>query len=179
MALTVEDGTGLADADSFVSVAAADAYHDARGNTAWVSSSSPADEDKEQALRRASYFLSNSYSWQGYPVNGRSQALAWPRTGVTDAEDYAVPSTSVPREIADATCEIALRELVSPGAMNPDVTLSAQVKREKVDVLEVEYSNAFTDADASRPILLIVRDMIGGLLKTGSSNSLVGEAVRW
>lgn len=54
MALTVEDGTGLVDADSFVTLEEADAYHTAAGSTNWTGT----DESKEQALRRASRFLS-------------------------------------------------------------------------------------------------------------------------
>ena len=36
MSLIVEDGTGLAGAESYVSVTDADTYHDKRGNTAWA-----------------------------------------------------------------------------------------------------------------------------------------------
>lgn len=173
MPLTVEDGTGLAAADAFVSLADADAYHTARGNSTWTGD----DADKEAAIRRASFFLSNSFRWKGYRLNGRTQALAWPRHDVVDGESWSVSADAVPQEIRDATAEIAVRELVSPGSMTPDVTMADKVKRERVGPIEVEYANASAAADASRPILLIVRDMIGGLL-AGSSNALVGRAVR-
>ena len=40
MTLTVENGSGLAGADSYVSQADATTYHDGRGNTAWTDLSS-------------------------------------------------------------------------------------------------------------------------------------------
>jgi len=179
MALTVEDGTGLAAADAFVSVATADAYHSARGNSTWVSASSPADTDKEEAIRRASYYLSYAYDWKGYRLQGRSQSLAWPRSYVTDAEGWSVAADAVPQEIKDACCEIALRELVTPGSMTPDVTTSTKVKSEQVGPLKVEYLNMNTSAQASVPVLTYVTDLVSGLLADGAgSSALTAEAVR-
>jgi hypothetical protein len=173
MALTVEDGTGLTDADSFVSVAECDAYHLARGNTTWTGS----DSLKEAALRRASLFLSNAYPWQGWQFRPRLQALAWPRGGVVDQDGFDVRSDEVPVEIRHATCEVALRELVSPGAMNPDVTTAETVKSVTAGSVSVQFANAGPGAGANRPTLLVVRDLIAGLLRTGSGG-LFGRAAR-
>ena len=174
MALTPEDGTGLANADALTDLATVDAYHTARGNSTWTGT----DTVKEQAIRRASTYLSNSFAWQGYPKNGRAQAMAWPRYDVIDRYGYGVASDSVPKEIVNACAEIALRELVAPGSMNPDVTPSETVKRAKAGPAEIEFANFRTDAEASRPILLIVRDMVGDLLDNGSGSRLAGETVR-
>lgn len=174
MALIVEDGSGMTNADAFISVAYADAYHTAMGNTTWTG----VDALKEGAIRRATAFLSNSYQWQGYKRQGRPQALAWPRVDVVDCEGWGVAFDAVPVEIQKATAEVALRELVTPGSMNPDVVASEQVKREKIGQLEVEYLNANTSAQAARPILLIVQDIIGPLLRKGAGNPLVGEGYR-
>jgi hypothetical protein len=174
VALIVETGAGLPNADALISVAFADAYHQALGNTAWTGD----DAAKEGAIRRATAFMSNSYVWAGNRTKGRAQSLAWPRAGVEDAECYGIKIDEIPIEVKNATAEVALRELVSPGSMNPDFTASAAVKREKVGQLEVEYANASISADAQRPVLMAVRDMIGQFLKAGGGNSLVGEAYR-
>lgn len=175
MTLTVEDGTGLANADALVALVDVDAYHTARGNSTWTGD----DADKETAIRRASFFLTNSYSWQGFKVNNRDQALAWPRTGVVDQEGYAIPITEVPQEIKDACAELALRELTTPGTMTPDVTLADKVNREKVGEIEVEYANSRMDAYASRPVVTIVNDLIAQFLATGSqAGSVAGSTVR-
>jgi hypothetical protein len=172
--LIVEDGSGMTNADAFISVAFADEYHTAMGNPTWTGE----DTLKEAAIRRATAFLSNSYQWQGYKRQGRPQSLAWPRVDVVDREGWGVAFDAVPIEIQKATAEIALRELVSPGSMNPDFLATDQVKREKVGQLEVEYLNANTSAQSARPVLLIVQDIIGPLLRAGAGNSLVGSAYR-
>lgn len=177
MALTVETGAGLPDADALISVVDASAYHAGRGNAAW-SSDIYDDEGRERAIRRATAFLSNSFTWAGIRSKNRNQALAWPRSGVVDQEGNGIKADEIPIEIADACAEIALRELVSPGAMNPDFTSSELVKREKVGQIEVEYALSSTNADAQRPVLLVVRDMISQFLKAGAGKSIVGTSVR-
>lgn len=174
MSLTVEDGTVVADADALASLAFVDAYHLALGNSTWTGD----DADKEAAIRRATAFMSNSYSWQGIRTSGRSQGLAWPRSGVVDQEGYGIDSDEIPIEVQNAVAEIALRELVTPGTMNPDFTQSETVKREKVGSLEVEYLNSSTSADAQRPVLLVVRDMISQFLVNGGTNTISGRTVR-
>ena len=177
MALTVEDGTGLAGADSFVSLAACDAYCLAHGLTDWSGVASSPSTLKDAALRRATSYLSNSFTWKGYKLNGRSQALAWPRTDVTDEEGLDVASDEVPSEIIAACCEIASRELAAPGFTSPDVVLTDRIRREKVGPLEVEYASAPVSAEAARPVLMLVQDMLAGLI-SGSANALVGTAAR-
>lgn len=147
MALIVEDGTGLPNAESYVSVADCDTYHSNRGNTSWASLSTAA---KEQNLRKATDYMVEVYRerWKGTRVNA-NQSLDWPRNYVL-REDYVYqtengaaiiggyfyyPSDEVLREIKDACCILALK--ANAGDLNPD--LSQNVVREKVDVLEVEY----------------------------------------
>jgi hypothetical protein len=174
MTITVETGAGLSNSDAFISVADCDSYHDLRGNTHWTGSTA----HKEAAIRRATAYLSNSYTWAGLRTHGRSQALAFPRSGIYDKELYGIPSDEVPIEIVQATAEIALRELITPNAMTPDFIQSELVMKEKVGALEVTYANASLNADASRPILLIVRDLVSPFLAAGAGNSLVGSSYR-
>lgn len=177
MALEVEDGTGKANADAFVSVADCDAYCMAYGLSPWTDAPASPAEDKEGAIRRATTRLSTGYSWKGARAHGRSQALAWPRSGATDGENDPIADTEIPAELVQACCELAARELANPGSTAPDVTLTERVRRETVGPITTEYASAPVTADAARPVLLVVNDLIGGLL-AASANSLVGEAVR-
>jgi hypothetical protein len=166
MALTVTPGSATADA--FVSVAACDTYCTARGLTDWTGAAdSPADV-KEAAIRRATAYLCNAFAWKGLPTSGRTQALAWPRAEVCDADGYAVPTDTIPREIVDACCEIAVREIVTPGYMSPDVVLTDRIKAESIGPISTTYADNGAAASASRPVLLLVRDMVAGLLSAGS-----------
>ena len=100
--LTVETGTGSASSDSYVTVAECDAYHVAHGGTAWA-----AIVDKEAAIRNATQYLDSMYRFRGTPtVSG--QALRWPRSGVL-VDGYSVDWSSVPKQVKNATCELAAR----------------------------------------------------------------------
>lgn len=174
MALTVETGAGLANADALITLVFADNYHTAKGTTTWTGE----DSLKEAAIRRATAFLSNSYTWQGVRTKGRSQALAWPRSGVVDQEGYGIAASEIPIEIQNAVAEIALRELVTPGAMTPDFKASDLVKREKVGPIETEYALSNVTADSQRPVLTVVRDMVSQFMCREASSSIAGRSVR-
>jgi len=128
--LIVETGTGMAGAESYVTVAEADTYHTARGNEA---SWSDLDTDvKEQFLRRATDYMIEVYRqrWKGRRLNF-TQALDWPRYGV-QVEDIGydryiayLPANSVPQAVKNACAELALR--AKSGELSPDI------KREVVE----------------------------------------------
>lgn len=137
MALTVETGAGLPDADAFVSVADADDLAQARGVTDWIGKS---QADREAAIRRATSWLS-ALIWHGSRTHGRAQALAWPRFGVSDADGNMIQTDEVPTEVRKACSLLAFEEARQPGALSPDAG-DRQTKRERVGSLEVEYMNA-------------------------------------
>lgn len=162
MALVVEDGSGVANAESYLSAADADTYHTARANTAWTGTT----DAKEAALRRATTYLDARFAtrWPGVRTNGRSQGLMWPRIDATDAEGNDIGSDEIPVEVLNALAEAALRELSDPGSLSPDVTNSAggAVIREKVGPLEVEYSEG--SQGRLRPLIQILDDILAPLL---------------
>lgn len=132
MALEVETGTGSATAESYCSVADADARALAFGNTAWTGT----DEAKEAALRRATAFIEQRYreNFKGTKLY-RAQALSWPRYGAI-VDGWDLDSTVVPTEIKNACADLAVRALTAE--LNADQTRA--VIREKVGPLETEYS---------------------------------------
>lgn len=103
MPLIVEDGTMPAGANSFASLADADAYHAARLTEAWADSL--AGDKKEAALIRATDWLNRKVRWEGCKTT-RKQRMAWPRTGVA-TRGGPVPSDEVPAEVVEACCELA------------------------------------------------------------------------
>ena len=133
MALVVETGTGSATAESYCSVADADARATALGNTAWTGT----DAAKEAALRRATQYMEQAYRgrWKGTRLY-RVQALSWPRYGA-EVDGYTLDSNIVPRDVANACADLALRALADD--LNADQ--SQAVKREKVGPIETEYAD--------------------------------------
>lgn len=134
MSLIVEDGTGMETAESYASVAQADARLAALGMTNWATIT---PTEKEQALRRATVAMVQFCGgrWKGTRLY-RVQALDWPRYGV-EVDGYAVPSTEVPVDVRNACIDLAIK--AAAGDLNPD--LSRAVKREKVGPLETEYAD--------------------------------------
>ena len=132
MSLVTENGTGQATAESYISVASADARHTAFGNTAWTGT----DAVKEQALRRATAYMTQAYRgrWTGTKLTS-AQALDWPRYDVS-VDGYSVDSNIVPADIVNACADLALK--ASTDTLNAD--LERAIIREKVGPLETEYS---------------------------------------
>lgn len=163
---------GAPGADSYASLAEADVYHANMGNGAWIG----ADALKEAALRRATRWIDATYRAQfgGVRVNGRGQALEWPRAGAVDAGGYALPIDAIPVEIKQAAMEAALRELTSPGSLSPDYVAAAMVKSERVGPLSVEYAGAVS-ASSVQPVLTLVDGILAGLFsrQSGYSGSVV------
>ncbi|MEL6101311.1 MAG: DnaT-like ssDNA-binding protein [Pseudomonadota bacterium] len=160
MALDVTPGGAASDA--YVSLTDADAYHSAHGSAGWTGT----DTEKEQAIRRATLWVDGHYQMRfaGAPTNGRSQALQWPRSGVTDIDGLTVSETEIPREIVAATAEAALREIVVPDSLTPDfVKSSADIRREKVGEIEVSYGGVQSAEDV-QPVLTKVDQILKPLL---------------
>lgn len=165
MALIVEDGTGLDNAESYLSVADATTYHTKMGNAAaWAAVG--AEAVQEAMLRRATNYLRSRYyaMWSGEPV-APFQRLDWPRWGVPSRDGYnAIPSNSVPEDIKAACAELALKAV--SGDLLPDISQS--VKREKVGPIEVEYdqyspsSPAYQSIDAMLAPFLLPGSQPGG-----------------
>jgi len=174
MSLTVEDGSGLANAESYVSVSDAAAYAAARGLAFPVSPIAPA----EQALRRATAWIDGKYRsrFPGSRTHSRGQALEWPRMYATDADGNEIASDEIPVEIVNATIEAAVREMASPGSLSPDVTPGKVKKSARVGDIEVEYAVGTGNAYDQRPVVSVIDGILSSLL--GSASPYVARAVR-
>jgi hypothetical protein len=162
MAIVVEDGTGLADAESYCSVADMRTYCGNRG----LSLVGADDLRCEQLLRDATdYLLRFAGSWQGVRV-GSTQALDWPRDGVYVA-GYPIASDALPLMLVQASARLAWKAQAGP--LVPDVKGPA-VKRVKLDVLEKEYDTATIPGNAAAPIYPDVNALLGPLLVPRAAN---------
>ncbi len=134
MALTVETGAGLSNADSYLSIADADTYCSGHGLTAWADATEAA---KEIALRSATQYIDSKYRgcWKGVRAN-EDQALAWPRASVVDSDGYVIDSESLPENLKDATAEGAYRALSE--SLFPDIDNNGSIKSEAVTVGPIE-----------------------------------------
>lgn len=152
--MTLDTTIGGASSDSYGTLADYQAYLAKVGYAG-----SGDDTTDEQHLRRAVMYLDRSYSWVGTKVEA-DQALQWPRNISYDIQGFPVPSTAIPQAIIDAQFEMAY--LIQGGA-DPFATISdgaVQAKREKVDVIEREYT--FADGTGrDRPTFVAVDQLVG------------------
>lgn len=125
MALTVEDGSIVTGADSYISVADFTTYYTARGYTL--------TGDEEEMLLRAMLYV-EQLSFKGQKQT-KAQPLQWPRYYVT-IDGFDINTNEIPQQLIDLQCEVAL---AIDGGDDPLGTIGRSVKREKVDVIEREY----------------------------------------
>lgn len=163
MSLEVEDGTGLPDAESYQSVAELKAYWDAHG----LSYAGKTNTEIEQAARRGTKYLDANYYERlpGNRVNGRDQALEWPRENVVDDDGVDLPSDELPVELLSAHSEATHRELVSPGSLTPDYVETERVVSEQVGPLQVTYSDQGTESN--RPQVPMIDEIMRPILLAG------------
>ena len=162
MTLLVEDGSIVAGAESYCTLAYATAYHYARGNA--LTWSDYNDVDLERALRKATDYMLHKYGnrWMGYRKSS-SQALDWPRSYVPINDLVAleyVSDTTVPNEVKNACAALAFRALTDNLLEDEEQV----VIRERVDVIETEYSphssqrKRYTEIDLMLKKYLIASD---------------------
>lgn len=166
MALIVEDGTGLSNAESYISVTDADTYIAAyRGaNATWDGASVT---DKEVAARQATQYLDGTARWKGVKEFS-TQALDWPRSFAYDENNIAFDG--IPTKLEQATAEVMFL-IVTGETITETVTRQNQTIREKVDVIEVEYAEGAT----IQPIYPIITRLISDLVISGAA---MGRVVR-
>lgn len=169
MSLIVETGTCASNSESYISVADADLYFSNRGNATWAGLTTTV---KEQLLRKGTDYLGQAYRlrWKGSRVS-TEQALDWPRNYVerddfepSQLNGYSVyPNNIVPDEVKRACAEMALK--ANSGELIPD--LSQLVTREKIDVIEVEYSEYSSQLPRYKAIDYLLAPFL-----QGNSNSM-------
>jgi hypothetical protein len=133
MALIIEDGSIVADASSYVTLDEARAFALARGITL------PADDASLEVLviKTMDWLESMRAKYQGVKVS-ETQELQFPRVGVV-AEGFEVAETAIPTLLKKAQNQ-AIMDMFA--GLDPLVSSdgTAQVLREKVDVIETQYA---------------------------------------
>lgn len=132
MALVVEDNTGLATAESYITQADFAAYCAARGREAdnWTV------EDQEQALRRAFLYINTNWRYKAAPVSN-DQAGEFPRVNLSDGMGRVFGV--VPQRVKDAQCEAAWIDL-SEGPLFENLARGGMVQSESVGPISTTYA---------------------------------------
>lgn len=130
MALVIETGLGIADANSYVSLADAQAYLAARGLV------------DEAALLTEAHLLAGMDALSLLDYDGQRvdavQALPFPRSGITLSDNRPLADDAIPNELKQAQAWMAfyLQQGIDPHAQRTQTVVS-----ERVDVIAVQYSD--------------------------------------
>lgn len=135
MALTVEDGTGVAGAVSYITLADFQTFAADRGFAI------PAlDADCEAWLRRAAFAM-DPMNWKGEPVDSE-QALAWPRSGVVTKAGESIAEDYIPRGIIYGQAMLAI-EMYAADLVKDQAGGGAALTEYSVKVDTIEETKKF------------------------------------
>lgn len=151
MALIIEDGTGVAGANSYVTVAEFEAYALERGVTLTGTPTS------EQLLIRAMDYL-ESLSYIG-EIASMGQALQWPRYGVYIDCYYFISNTTIPNLLKNAQMATAIS--IDQGD-DPLASIPRLVSSETVGPISVTYEKGQSATIIRRVSALLRRLLVNG-----------------
>lgn len=158
MALTVEDGSIVSGADTYVTLAEYQAYGAGIG---WTLRDTDAEDEID--LRRAFQGINRNWEYAGEPVDLDTQVGAWPRYIVRNRWEYVVPSSTVPQKVKDAQCELAY---LIKGGLDVFATITGTVSMERVKAGPVESEEEYLGG-LSRPRLVAVDALLRPYLLAG------------
>lgn len=113
--LTLETGSGISGANTYVSLAQAETYMEGRlASTAWDAAT---DDSKNRALVTAVKTMDARLRYVGTIVDDQ-QAMQWPREGIY-YEGHEWPDNTIPAQVKDAQVEFAVN-LITNGDRSGD-----------------------------------------------------------
>ena len=149
--IVVEDGTGKANSNSYISAADLTTYATDRGVTI-------AGTSEDLIIQAMDYIEQQPFKG----VKGTdAQALQWPRYNVV-IDNYYVSTSTIPQLLIDALAEVAIG---IDGGNNPLANEDRATKKEKVDVIEVEYM----DGARNKTYLAAAEAKLSKLLAAGAN----------
>lgn len=150
--LVIEDGSLVANANSYITVTAWDTWATDRG----ISHSHSDAKISHAILRAMDYF--ESLHFKGLK-HTETQALQWPRDRVW-IDSYDVDSDEIPKEVKNAMYELTKIEL------DGDLPLNAQERQtesEQIGDIKVVYSNTAMMRKRTPAFNFAVRKLIHGV----------------
>lgn len=135
--MIVETGAGLSNATSLCGLSTGDGYNSRHPDgDSWEFRD---DAEKEMLLEAATMRLQDGVNWYGRKTR-RTQALDWPRTGVTDKDGWTIPSNEIPLQVSYAVAELARILGERRDAGQNTTTPSAPLKKVEIGPISIEMA---------------------------------------
>jgi hypothetical protein len=157
----VEDGTGVANATSYVSVEDADDIlsMNIHASGSWEALTL---DKKQKLLSWASRYLDERTRWFGRRAETES-SLRWPRTGITDRDGNPISDTIVPRQLKIAAAEMARYLIDQDRTVERD---QDALTRLKADVIELEFEEGYRLPQVPSHMKHLIKGL--GVISTGT-----------
>lgn len=142
-------------ATSYADIAAADAYFAAGAHlfgATWLAAS---EDQKCAALKQATRHLDDWFAWYGDPST-LTQALQWPRSGLSDRVGNAQSTTALPLDVVRATCEVAQALLVADVRADSDLEVN-KITSLKVGPIELAFGSGVRAKAVSDQVATMLR----------------------
>lgn len=135
MAVIVETGAIVANANAYCDVAYVTAYAAAR-----ALDFAGSDADKEAAIIKATDYVDARYSFSGARVSS-SQELSWPRSGASDRDEgIEIAENVVPSVLKRAVAELAIKAFAGR-ALLEDQARGGRIVSQSVGAISVTYES--------------------------------------
>lgn len=161
--MTLDVTIGGANSDSYATVAEADAYHVAMGNTAWAALTTG---DKEIALRKGARYV-DTYSFTGdkrYLSSTAPQRRAWPRVNAYQ-DGYPIDINIIPQLVKDAQNESSLLSLT----VDPQANISnGSIIEKTLGPMTIRYSDYSADGGMT---FTLIDDILAPLIGYGGGKN--------
>lgn len=174
--LVVEDGRGIPNANSYVSLAYCDEYMVNRNYSAWVEQS---EYVRSAAIIKAMDYVDNIFLWKGTRMH-KNQSLHFPRKDIQDEDGFDYTG-EIPEQLKKAVCEAAFN-VFSQYTLYARKSTDGAIKKEKkkADVVEIEkeyFSNEEVKVDWTSAYESL-DTMLRGLFRQKGQGSII-KRVHW
>lgn len=166
MPLIIEDGTGVQDANSYVTV---DEFLE------YMSEYHPHRAELDYTLAEASILRGTRFVDSLNFVGSKSYAntrLQWPRITSFPLANY-LPSDVIPWELKQSVFEASIREYDNPGSLTPDTNKSNQVIERTVGPIKTKYVGGSNTTSLS-----VVSRLLSRFLLAGNGETVVSFPLR-
>jgi len=170
--LVLEDGSGIATANSYVTAAEIATIIEVNPTSTAAWTALAAQEQDDYAIW-ASNWLDDYMDWKG-DKTVKTSGLRWPRCGVYDRDGCLIDQNTIPDQLKQAVAATAIWLINNQAAASggQSSNLPEGIKRVKADVVEVEFfDTGSADSQSGSDLLPInIRFLLRAL-----GNPIVGK----
>jgi len=172
MILSVENGEGLPNSNSYISLTDIENYLPSTIKEKWDLLS---DDEKNDRLIIASMFIDYSFNWIGQRKT-LEQGLNFPRKNIV-FQGHEIPDNYIPAQVKKA-CAMAVNLLINCGIDFFQETGEAQVKKEKLGAMETEYFEALKSQFDYNTQFNDLNNILRGFYNMPSKGVITAEVLR-